>query len=350
VHVTSSPIDWYVARAGGVAAYVLLSAVVALGLSMARNRTYRLWPRFALEDVHRFGGLLVGSFVAIHVAAVAADSYLPFSIASLIIPFTSRYRPLWIALGVVAAELLLALAVTNHYRHRALSHRFWRRAHYVNFVVWCAATLHGLGSGTDRSTPWLLAIYAVAVAVVLGLTAGRFLHLRPGAPLLRRLVPPVVALAGVVVVTTAASGPLKFRPRPWNAATFNDVLTGQVQRDTGVTRGIVSVAGTGSGEQRVLLRADLLIAPNRLVSTTFQMEYLPSGLLCRGRVTRVESLGFDATCRTASGGRRLAHAAWRPAFGPTLVGGTLRVHPAPTSDARTGTGAARSARSPTEGP
>ena len=44
---------------------------------------------------------------------------------------------------------LLALAVTNHYRRR-LPYTFWRRAHYLNFAVWSAATVHGLGVGTDR--------------------------------------------------------------------------------------------------------------------------------------------------------------------------------------------------------
>ena len=58
---------------------------------------------------------------------------------------------MWTGLGIVAAELLLALAITNHYRNRRISYWFWRRAHYVNFAVWTAATLHGLGSGTDRS-------------------------------------------------------------------------------------------------------------------------------------------------------------------------------------------------------
>src|SRR5439155_8375055 len=123
------------------------------------------WPRLALEDVHRFGGLLVGSFVAIHVVTIAIDAWLPFPIQSLLVPYLSRYRPLWVAAGIVAAELLLALAITNHYRRR-LPYRFWRRAHDANFLVWSAATLHGVGSGTDRSSPWALSLYAVSTAAV----------------------------------------------------------------------------------------------------------------------------------------------------------------------------------------
>src|SRR5712691_1214198 len=151
VHLTSSPVDWYAARAGGVVAYVLLSANVTIGLLMTGKKSMKHWPRFALEDVHRFGGLLVGTFIAIHVVAVAIDAYLPFSLTSLVVPLVARYRPVWTGLGIVAAELLVALAFTNHYRNVRISYRFWRRAHFVNFAVWGAATLHGLGSGKDRS-------------------------------------------------------------------------------------------------------------------------------------------------------------------------------------------------------
>src|SRR4029077_17208258 len=116
------------------------------------------WPRFAVEDVHRFLGLLVGAFVTLHVATIAIDSFMPFSVTGLAIPFAAAYRPVWTALGIVAAELLLALAITNRLR-RKLPYTVWRRAHYLNFPVWLFATLHGLGSGTDRHTPWLLALY-----------------------------------------------------------------------------------------------------------------------------------------------------------------------------------------------
>ena len=150
MHVTSSPAIWYAARASGVAAYVVLSVVVSIGITMGGKAQSRRWPRFAVEDIHRFGGLLVGSLVGVHVAAIALDSFLPFSIGQLVVPFTARYRPLWTGMGIFAAELLLALAITNHYRKR-LPYGFWRAAHYANFAVWAFASLHGIFAGTDRS-------------------------------------------------------------------------------------------------------------------------------------------------------------------------------------------------------
>jgi sulfoxide reductase heme-binding subunit YedZ len=313
MHLTSSPVDWYAARAAGITAYLLLSAVVSLGATMAGKRTLERWPRFALEDVHRFGGLLVGTFVGIHVLTIAIDSYLPFTVTQLVVPFTDRYRPLWVGLGIVAAELLLALAVTNHYRRR-LPYRFWRRAHYLNLAVWSLATVHGISTGTDRSAAWLLAVYAPAAAVVAGLLALRALR-RPHAALL-------AGPAAAALVLGLALGPFRYESKPWNAAVFDEPLSGKILVQQGVTRQIVSMAGNGSGIQRVLVRADLLLGTQRLESTAFQLEYLPSGAICSGRVLRVRPTGFDAECRLG-GERRRISADWR-LVSENRLSGTIR--------------------------
>jgi len=325
MHLTSSPVDWYVARAAGIAAYVLLSLVVVLGLTMARQTQLRRWPKFALEDVHRFAGLLVGTFVVIHVVTIAIDAWLPFSMASIIFPFVSRYRPLWVAFGVVAAELLLALAITNHYRDR-LRYRAWRRAHYLNFAVWTFATFHGIGSGTDRSAPWLLALYACSTAAVGAATAWRFGRGRLGA---RRSVPGI-ALAGAALpalVVGLGAGPFHFHAKPWNAASFRDALTGRISDVRGVTRGIVSMVGEGKGQQGILVRADLLLRPDGIERTAFQMEYLPSGLRCTGTVTKAHAFGFDAVCRLPKGSRRLVTAQWHGTGEGAEIGGTISARP-----------------------
>ena len=310
MHLTSSPIDWYAARAGGIVAYVLLSINVALGLAMTGKKSMKRWPKFALEDVHRFTGLLTGSFIVVHIVAVAIDAYLPFSLVSLAVPLLASYRPIWTGLGIVAAELLLALAFTNHYRDTKLTYAFWRKAHYVNFAVWGAATLHGVGTGTDRSTPWMLGIYAVAVGGVCGLTIWRVFRRTQPSRWALRLGPVIAAFLGVAAIAALGLGPLRFQPKEWNAATFRDSLSGKILTDSGVTRGIVSMSGNGTGDQKVLVRADLLVTANNVASTSFQMEYLPSGTLCVGTVHNVQSSSFDATCAMPDGSTRQVSASW----------------------------------------
>ena len=170
---------WYAARAGGFLAYLLLSASVAAGLLLSGRARLVRWPRFALEDVHRFLGILAGTFIVVHGGALLLDQVVPFSLGRLLVPGAASYRPVWVAFGIVAAELLAALAVTNHYRRR-LAHGLWRRLHMLNFAVWGLALVHGLTAGTDASTTWALVLYAGSAWLVLALLIHRIsLHWNP---------------------------------------------------------------------------------------------------------------------------------------------------------------------------
>ncbi len=165
-----SGIDWYVARAAGVVAYALLTSGVLLGVLLAGRARFPRWPAFALTDVHRFISILTGVFIAIHVYALLLDRYAHVSIATLVVPGASSYRPFWIALGTIALELLLAVALSNLLRKR-IGHMRWRRVHYLTFGVWIAATAHGVGAGTDASAGWLRVLYLVSIgSVALALT------------------------------------------------------------------------------------------------------------------------------------------------------------------------------------
>ena len=320
MHLTSSPAIWYAARASGIAAYVVLTITVSIGLSMGGKAQSRLWPRFATEDVHRFGGLLVGSLIGIHVASIAVDSFLPFTLGQLVIPFTATYRPLSTGLGIFAAELLLALAITNHYRKR-MPHRLWRSAHYLNFAVWSAASLHAVFSGTDRSAAWLAIVFAVAIGTVVALLVWRFGRYALGS------APVAGAAVGTVVVVPLLLlyGPLQ-KPRPWNAKQFAGSLTGEVIRNGTNTKQIVSFIGSSKSPQRLLVRADLLVSPQSLDATSLQLEYLPSGAVCRGRVTRIGLESFSGNCLLHGGDRRWIDASWGPAGDGLSVVGTIRLH------------------------
>ena len=164
---------WYIARAGGVVAYVLLTFTVCIGIGLAGRARVPGFPRFAVNDLHRFAGILTGTFIAIHVGAILLDGYVHFSIPQVLIPLAASYRTIGVAFGIVAAELLIALAITNRLRG-VLPRRLWRGAHYLNFAVWASATTHGIIAGTDNATIWLLATYVAAIATVGGLACWRF--------------------------------------------------------------------------------------------------------------------------------------------------------------------------------
>ena len=167
----SAEVAWLVARAGGLVAYGLLTATVVLGIVHSSRRLSSL-PRFAVEDLHRFLSILTALSLGLHCVGLLLDDVVPFTLAQLVVPLTADVAPLWTGLGVVAAELLLALALTNRLRNR-LRHRTWRRLHAMAFPVWGLATLHGLLAGTDSDQWWAMALYAYASALTIGLLAWR---------------------------------------------------------------------------------------------------------------------------------------------------------------------------------
>jgi sulfoxide reductase heme-binding subunit YedZ len=155
---------WYFARSAGIVAYLLLSSSVLLGVLMAGKAQFT-WPRFAVEEVHRFLAILTGVFIVLHGGTLLLDTVVPTSLLQELVPFTSSYRPFAVGLGICAMELIAAVGITNALRSR-LPHHTWRKLHYLTLPAWLLASLHGVLAGTDAGDPWFAAIAAGSVAAV----------------------------------------------------------------------------------------------------------------------------------------------------------------------------------------
>jgi hypothetical protein len=204
---TWSTITWDTARAGGFAAYVLLSLAVIAGLVLRNRWQSERWPRLVTNELHGYLSLLGLVFVSIHVLAVTIDPFTHFGLGAVLIPFASHYRPLWMSLGIVALYLLLAVWITTRLRSR-IGYSLWRRIHLLAFAVFAASTIHGLGTGSDTKTRWALAIYVVAATAVGALSARRLI-----VPVGREEArhPVAAALPGLALLGTALwalAGPL----------------------------------------------------------------------------------------------------------------------------------------------
>jgi hypothetical protein len=205
--IASANVAWYVTRAGGLVSFGLVTLAVVAGIVLAGKVRVPGWPRFAVEDVHRFLGLLAGAFLTVHVLGLLADDYLGLSPAELAVPGLANYRPLPTALGVVAAELVVALAVTNRLRRR-IPYRLWRRAHMLNFAVWALALAHGLSVGTDSDTRWALTAYVASTAAVAAAVAWRVLTARRAPAWAVALWTGTACVVGGELVVALALGPL----------------------------------------------------------------------------------------------------------------------------------------------
>jgi len=285
-------LTWYVARSAGIVAYLLLSTSVVVGVLMSA-RAKLAWPRFAVEEVHRFLAILTGVFLALHGIALLADQVVPISLLQLVIPFQTAYRPLGVGLGVTSALLLLAVALSNLVRKR-VPYRLWRRIHYATIAVWLTATAHGLLSGTDRQDFWFIALVAVAVCTVGLAFLGRF----------ARTVS-VGAVGGVAATAILAVLALGFAPQPKAprqkttvaAASVTGIptaFTGTVAAQVVSTDSspVLSVVGHAGGAG---LRIDLLVDQGRVEQTALALNF-PTGASCRGTVTSLASDGVRGSC------------------------------------------------------
>ena len=156
---------WYVARGTGLVSLVLLTVVVALGIAARSGRTAFGLPRFAVNLLHRNAALLAVLLLAGHVLSLLADPYAQLRVVDLVLPFAGAYRPFWLGLGTLAFDLVLALIATSLLR-RWIGVRAWRVVHWLAYVCWPIALLHGLETGTDGGTWWLRAVAVGCAAAV----------------------------------------------------------------------------------------------------------------------------------------------------------------------------------------
>jgi sulfoxide reductase heme-binding subunit YedZ len=185
--MTHDPTFWLLARASGLTAYVLLTLSVLAGLVVKSRPFGRALKTSSVTDVHRYLSLLGLGMLALHGVTLVLDLTVHISVAALLVPFASGYRPVAVAAGVVAAELIVLIAASFSLR-RWIGGRNWRRLHWATYLVFLLGTAHGLAAGTDSSQPWALGLYLGAVGSVVFATAWRVLTrpIRPVRPIPER--------------------------------------------------------------------------------------------------------------------------------------------------------------------
>jgi sulfoxide reductase heme-binding subunit YedZ len=161
----SSHALWFATRGTGVVSLILLTAIVVLGVAGATRWRSTRWPRFVVAGLHRNLTLLALVFIGLHVVTTVADGYAPISLLNAVIPFTSPYRPVWLGLGAVAFDLLLALTITSLLRAR-IGFARWRALHWLAYASWPIALVHGLGTGTDARLTWMQIVAVTCIACV----------------------------------------------------------------------------------------------------------------------------------------------------------------------------------------
>jgi hypothetical protein len=148
-----------------VVTLVLLTGAICLGVAAKVGWRSRSLPRFVVAGLHRNLTLLALAFLALHVATTVADSFAPIGLKDAFVPFLASYRSIWLGLGALACDLLLALVATSLIRVR-VGYRAWRLTHWFAYAAWPLALVHALGTGSDARFGWMAAIAAVCLCAV----------------------------------------------------------------------------------------------------------------------------------------------------------------------------------------
>lgn len=161
---------WYLNRSTGIVALVLMTLTLVLGVAVQRQARLPGLPRFGLVALHRNISLLSALVLVTHVVSAVVDSYVSIGWISALVPFTSGWRPVQVALGTLAADLLVLIVVTSLLRGR-IPVRLWRGIHWTSYALWPLAFLHGLTVGTDLGSGWALAVALACAGAAGGATA-----------------------------------------------------------------------------------------------------------------------------------------------------------------------------------
>jgi predicted ferric reductase len=164
------PTLWFANRGTGFILLLLLTLATMLGVLSTSRMSVRLWPRMLSQGLHRNVSLLAVTFLAAHVVTAVVDTFVDIRWWQAFVPFAGTYQPIWLGLGTLSLDLLIAVSVTSVLRHR-MAHKPWRAIHVMAYAAWGLGLLHGLQIGTDSGTSWggLMnygAILAVGVAIL----------------------------------------------------------------------------------------------------------------------------------------------------------------------------------------
>jgi sulfoxide reductase heme-binding subunit YedZ len=172
------PTFWLLARAAGLTAYVLLTASMVAGLTLKSRILGRAVRPATITDVHRTLAIAGLGALALHGVALVLDATVTITPLALLVPGLSPYRPVLTGVGVIAGELM-ALVTVSFWARKRIGTKVWRRLHWLSYAAFVAASVHGIGSGTDSGRPAVMGIYAGALAAVVAGTAWRALTARP---------------------------------------------------------------------------------------------------------------------------------------------------------------------------
>lgn len=149
---------WYVARGSGLVAAAALVLLLLSGIGQITGYTFRFLDPLTAWASHRALGISFGVAVLVHMISLLFDTFVPFNILDLLVPWLSHYKPvtifgihfgsLYVALGVLAFYSVLIIIVTSLVWVEKKPH-IWKIIHLLSYLVLIFVFVHALYLGTD---------------------------------------------------------------------------------------------------------------------------------------------------------------------------------------------------------
>jgi predicted ferric reductase len=149
---------WYISRASGLMAYLLVWLSTLWGFAISSKIFDAFLKREYTYDFHEYLSLLSLGFMLLHAIVLTLDYVEPMSLAEVLVPFIASYRPLWTGIGIIAFYLSILVTVTFYIRSR-ISMKAFRTIHYLSIIAFVGALFHGLYAGTDSALNWTQLMY-----------------------------------------------------------------------------------------------------------------------------------------------------------------------------------------------
>jgi predicted ferric reductase len=172
-----SSLPWYITRAAGLSAYVLMFLIVVLGVGMTTGYIYKFINPVKAWLTHKYLSLALGLLILTHMTALLFDNFVNLGLKDILIPFYSSFSPLFLSLGILGFYILLVVIFTSIW-FRLKYKRTWRNVHYFVYGLFAFSLVHGFFMGTDSRALIMQAVYISTSLIFLLILIYRFI-IRP---------------------------------------------------------------------------------------------------------------------------------------------------------------------------
>jgi methionine sulfoxide reductase heme-binding subunit len=165
-HLAGEKAFWTASRLTAFLAYLAFAGSTAYGLGMSSGLIDAVAGKPVSLALHRDLAWVGLALAAAHIFLLLGDTYIGFTVSTLLIPGTSPYLPVPVAIGQIAAWAALFTTLSFYLRAR-MGLRLWRGLHSLSAVVFALATAHGLFAGSDSKQDAIWWVYVAVSLVVL---------------------------------------------------------------------------------------------------------------------------------------------------------------------------------------